>query len=86
MWILVQKGFDLPIVAETEQEAIDLLKKFNDDSCEGAATVTPATVETFHGGVVVDVKVIYVLDRALGFDEDDPLAVAYEYSYGNQVW
>ena len=85
MWILVQPGFELPIVASTEQEAMDLLEKFNNDHCDGEATIKSST-GTYNGSSMVDVRSICVIDVELGFDEESPLAVAYEYSYDNQVW
>lgn len=79
-WICKLKELDIPFIVNSEQEARELLEKWNISKLENEGMVSKTTTENFSvGDQEIDITCMYLTWG--NYDEEDPYGSAYKYDY-----
>lgn len=75
-WICNLKDYDLPVIANTEEEAIKWLTNWNNINLDGEGDISEKVVETFSFFDKIDKNITKIYLTTEEFDREDPYGVA----------
>lgn len=75
-WICNLKDYDLPVIANSEEEAIKWLTNWNDINLDGEGDISEKVVETFSFFDKIDKNITRIYLTTEDFDREDPYGVA----------
>lgn len=84
-WICNLKDYDLPVIANSEDEAVKWLTNWNKINLDGEGEISEKVVETFSFFNKIDKDITRIYLTTEDFDREDPYGVAMLYDYQDSM-
>ena len=84
-WVCQYKDFELPLIVDSKEKAIEWLTNCNNSRCDGEGIISEE-IEYNHSFTDEETQVTKIILTVGSYDEEDPIGIAYQYDYGEALW